>query len=52
MASTMQLEFSQAMSDFKTMFPDMESEVIEVSSPYQIDFLPILTLYTVFKYAD
>ncbi|XP_039966307.1 CUE domain-containing protein 1 isoform X2 [Bactrocera neohumeralis] len=29
MASTMQLEFSQAMSDFKTMFPDMDREVIE-----------------------
>ncbi|XP_067643464.1 CUE domain-containing protein 1 [Eurosta solidaginis] len=29
MASTMQLEFSQAMSDFKTMFPDMDHEVIE-----------------------
>lgn len=25
----MQLEFTQAMSDFKTMFPDMEDEVIE-----------------------
>lgn len=30
MASTMQLEFSQAMSDFKKMFPDMEGDVIEV----------------------
>lgn len=29
MASTMQLEFSQAMSDFKTMFPDMDRDVIE-----------------------
>lgn len=29
MASTMQLEFEEAMSDFKTMFPDMEKEVIE-----------------------
>ncbi|GBP11754.1 CUE domain-containing protein 1 [Eumeta japonica] len=29
MASTMQLEFSQAMSDFKTMFPDMDGDVIE-----------------------
>ncbi|XP_053955481.1 CUE domain-containing protein 1 [Anastrepha obliqua] len=29
MASTLQLEFSQAMSDFKTMFPDMDREVIE-----------------------
>lgn len=29
-ATTMQLEFEQAMSDFKTMFPDMEVEVIEV----------------------
>lgn len=29
MASTMQLEFAQAMSDFKTMFPDMDKEVIE-----------------------
>lgn len=29
MASTMQLEFAQAMSDFKTMFPDMDRDVIE-----------------------
>lgn len=29
MASTLQLEFAQAMSDFKTMFPDMECGVIE-----------------------
>lgn len=29
MASTMQLEFLQAMSDFKTMFPEMEGDVIE-----------------------
>lgn len=29
MASTLQLEFSQAMSDFKTMFPEMETDVIE-----------------------
>ncbi len=29
MASTMQLEFEDAMSDFKTMFPEMEKEVIE-----------------------
>lgn len=29
MASTLQLEFEQAMSDFKTMFPDMELDVIE-----------------------
>lgn len=29
MASTMQLEFSQAMSDFKIMFPDMDRDVIE-----------------------
>lgn len=29
MASTMQLEFTQAMSDFKTMFPDMDDDVIE-----------------------
>ena len=29
MASTLQLEFAQAMSDFKTMFPDMERDVIE-----------------------
>ncbi|XP_050075188.1 CUE domain-containing protein 1 [Anopheles maculipalpis] len=29
MASTMQLEFSQAMSDFKNMFPDMDRDVIE-----------------------
>lgn len=25
----MQLEFSQAMTDFKTMFPDMDNDVIE-----------------------
>lgn len=29
MASTMQLEFAQAMSDFKTMFPNMDRDVIE-----------------------
>lgn len=29
MTSTLQLEFAQAMSDFKTMFPDMERDVIE-----------------------
>lgn len=29
MASTMQLEFEQAMTDFKTMFPDMDVDVIE-----------------------
>ncbi|XP_058053707.1 CUE domain-containing protein 1 [Anopheles bellator] len=29
MASTMQLEFSQAMSDFKNMFPEMDRDVIE-----------------------
>lgn len=29
MASTMQLEFAQAMSDFKTMFPEMDRDVIE-----------------------
>ncbi|XP_073838690.1 CUE domain-containing protein 1 [Musca autumnalis] len=29
MASTMQLEFAQAMSDFKIMFPDMDRDVIE-----------------------
>lgn len=29
MTSTMQLEFAQAMSDFKTMFPDMDRDVIE-----------------------
>lgn len=28
-ATTMQLEFAQAMTDFKTMFPDMDKEVIE-----------------------
>jgi hypothetical protein len=27
---TTQLEFHQAMADFKTMFPDMDDEVIEV----------------------
>ncbi|XP_058465433.1 CUE domain-containing protein 1 [Malaya genurostris] len=29
MASTMQLEFAQAMADFKNMFPDMDRDVIE-----------------------
>lgn len=29
MGSTMQLEFTQAMTDFKTMFPDMDDDVIE-----------------------
>lgn len=28
-ATTMQLEFAQAMTDFKTMFPEMDKEVIE-----------------------
>jgi hypothetical protein len=32
---TTQLEFHQAMSDFKTMFPDMETEVIEVCKQQQ-----------------
>lgn len=27
--STVQLDFAQAMTDFKTMFPDMDSDVIE-----------------------
>lgn len=27
--STLQLEFSQAMADFKKMFPDIDREVIE-----------------------
>lgn len=27
--TTMQLEFAQAMSDFATMFPDMDKDVIE-----------------------
>jgi CUE domain. len=30
---TTQLEFHQAMADFKTMFPDMDDEVIEVKTP-------------------
>jgi hypothetical protein len=30
---TTQLEFHQAMADFKTMFPDMDDEVIEVKAP-------------------
>ncbi|XP_026477007.1 CUE domain-containing protein 1-like [Ctenocephalides felis] len=29
MAYTMQIEFTQAMSDFKIMFPDMDNDVIE-----------------------
>jgi hypothetical protein len=29
---TTQLEFHQAMADFKTMFPDMDDEVIEVNT--------------------
>ena len=33
---TTQLEFHQAMADFKTMFPDMDDEVIEVKKSYQI----------------
>ena len=28
---TLQLEFNSAMADFKTMFPEMDSEVIEVT---------------------
>jgi hypothetical protein len=39
---TTQLEFHQAMADFKTMFPDMDDEVIEVN-------IPTLTLYVIFK---
>jgi len=39
---TTQLEFHQAMADFKTMFPDMDDEVIEVNKP-------TLTLYVIFK---
>jgi len=37
---TTQLEFHQAMADFKTMFPDMDDEVIEVNK---------LTFYVTFK---
>jgi len=37
-----QLEFHQAMADFKTMFPDMDDEVIEVNKP-------TLTLYVIFN---
>lgn len=29
MASTTQIEFDQAMNDFKTMFPEMDKDVIE-----------------------
>lgn len=29
MASTLQLEFGQAMCDFKSMFPDIQRDVIE-----------------------
>lgn len=39
---TTQLEFHQAMADFKTMFPDMDDEVIEVNKP-------TLTFYVIFK---
>lgn len=39
---TTQLEFHQAMADFKTMFPDMDDEVIEVNQP-------TLTFYVIFK---
>jgi len=39
---TTQLEFHQAMADFKTMFPDMDDEVIEVNKP-------TLKLYVIVK---
>ena len=32
--SSTQLEFSQAMNDFKTMFPNMETDVIEAVLRY------------------
>lgn len=38
---TTQLEFHQAMADFKTMFPDMDDEVIEVRT-YFFSFDSIL----------
>ena len=31
-----QLDFHQAMEDFKTMFPDVDADVIEVSCVYQV----------------
>lgn len=34
MTSTQQLDFQQAMRDFKTMFPGMEDAVIEVCIDY------------------
>jgi len=39
---TTQLEFHQAMADFKTMFPDMDDEVIEVNKL-------TLAFYVIFK---
>jgi hypothetical protein len=39
---TTQLEFHQAMADFKTMFPDMDDEVIEVKTR-------TTTFYVIFK---
>jgi hypothetical protein len=38
---TTQLEFHQAMADFKTMFPDMDDEVIEVKTY----FLTVSVIY-------
>lgn len=31
MGEAVQLDFNQAMEDFRTMFPDMDADVIEVS---------------------
>lgn len=36
MASTQQLDFQQAMRDFKTMFPGMDDAVIEVCNSLQV----------------
>jgi hypothetical protein len=44
---TTHLEFHQAMADFKTMFPDMDDEVIEVkalTSPLYVVFKRVKNL--------
>lgn len=44
---TTQLEFHQAMADFKTMFPDMDDEVIEVRT-CMFPFYPVFKEITVY----
>jgi len=49
---TTQLEFHQAMADFKTMFPDMDDEVIEVNKPtlFYVIFKSLKNIWSVITF--